>query len=290
MPNTLTLYDLRGGRRLGTEHALAGAMGRTKLAYAVLLAYLLGQSAGAQDLSLDPPEAPAQAVAGQPFALTYRVHWEGAPADYIVFPAEAESFDGGSLSVAALESFVEDGMCVVEQRVDILADAAGTLTLPEVRVPYRESGGDASESPAVYLVAPTMTIEVADAGTSRPWVLPVALVAVLAVLVASVWWWRRRGDSKNTLTAQSPGEQVQAMLHDAQRRRLDGDHYAFYQTLAEVMSKAAVDEETRALKDKLERRVREVGYQGARPHDDELTGDYRDVERAVARWKEESGR
>ncbi len=267
---------------------LCQAMHRVIIAYLMILVCFVGFRAHGEGIELESPRGPAQVVAGAPFLLTYTVQWEGDADDFFVAPAETDPFEGGTCSVRSVEAYSREGRQVVEQHIEVVANRPGTLTLPEVRVPYREAGKDDAKAPVTYLVAPDLSVEVREEHDRPAWIVPASVVLVMVVAAGLVGLVRRKKHVDKG-PVQSPAERVQSQLHEAQRHRLDGDYYAFYQTLDRIMGQCGMDEEAKALKEKLDRRVREVGYQGARPHDDELTGDYRDVERAVARWKEESG-
>lgn len=263
-------------------------MAKRVIAYSVLVS-LLGFSAFGVTPTLDAPSPPASVVAGQPFTLSYTLRWEGDAAGVRVLPAETDDVEGGTVRVLRMEAYEEDGQQVVAQEIEVAAEDPGTFEIPEVRIPYA-TGDVATDENAVatFLAAPAATIEVTEAATYPAWLAPAVGLAAVALAVLLIVWLRRRGQG-NEETRQSPAERVQSMMHEAQRHRLDGDYYAFYQKLVAIVKEVSVDEEARTLRGKLEDRVRQVGYQGARPQDDELTGDYRDVERAVARWKEDLG-
>jgi hypothetical protein len=82
-------------------------------------------------------------------------------------------------------------------------------------------------------------------------------------------------------------ERAQTLLHEARRKRLDGDFYAFYQQLTAAVSVAQAHPDARALVTRLQERTREVGFKGIRPTEDELDGDAKAAEAVVDQWKKE---
>jgi hypothetical protein len=72
----------------------------------------------------------------------------------------------------------------------------------------------------------------------------------------------------------------------ARVHRQEGDFYKFYLELARAASALPDPGEPPNLAAALKARAQEAGYKGARPTDDQMDGDLRDLERAVARHKE----
>ena len=53
-------------------------------------------------------------------------------------------------------------------------------------------------------------------------------------------------------------------------------------SLREAVASCMHDSETKALRDRLDAKAQETGFQGLRPTDDDLEGAFRDVERLLA--------
>jgi hypothetical protein len=72
----------------------------------------------------------------------------------------------------------------------------------------------------------------------------------------------------------------------ARRHRQEGDFYQFYVGLSRAAGTLPADGHAPELAATLKTRAQETGYRGVRPTDDQMDGDLRDVERAMARHKE----
>ena len=260
----------------------------------MLLTGLGFEAAGAGPrLSVAPEEGPV--YAGVAFDVVCTVSWDGDVEEYIVLPAELPAelaaVGWGTVTVASLRVTLEDGRPVVTQTIRIVANSAGTYTVPDIAIPYVVGGSlptDEETPGKVALVMESFEITVlgVQTGPSR-WVGLIVLVVVGGVFFL-VFVLQRR-DAEDGVEVLSPLERVQRVLHAAKRHRLDGNYYAYYQDLTRVAAQLN-DGPTSdpKLLETMQRRTQEVGYQGLRPSDEELEGDQREIERAVARWKEDS--
>ena len=79
---------------------------------------------------------------------------------------------------------------------------------------------------------------------------------------------------------------VQDALHKARQQRLDGQFYEFYVELSRAAGLVANGSEGRDVAVLIKAHAEEVGYKGLRPTDDQMDGDFGDVERALARLNE----
>ncbi|NIA15493.1 MAG: hypothetical protein GWP08_15625 [Nitrospiraceae bacterium] len=104
-------------------------------------------------------------------------------------------------------------------------------------------------------------------------------------------WWLARRKRRPEPAAPSSDESslsaVQDSLHRARKHRLDGRFYEYYTALSEAAADLSAKGESCELTAGLRARAQDVGYRGHRPTDDEMDGHFRDVERALARRKEE---
>lgn len=240
---------------------------------------------------LGAPDLPESVTAGEPFTVVYAVTWAGEPDAYRLHPPALDPEDGVEARVIRAEARAEDGLNHTDFLVEYRIAEPGETKLPALQIPWQEASEEAVESDAPLVTLPALRPEKAEVTALPPrantsvylWVIPV--VVVVAAASAVVWRLRRRAPEE---AGHSPLEAVQEELHAAQRHRLDGDHYQFYQALGRVLAVVATDDESKRLRERIERRVRAVGYQGYAPSDDDLTGDARDTERAVARWREVS--
>ena len=55
-----------------------------------------------------------------------------------------------------------------------------------------------------------------------------------------------------------------------------------------MVSLFTIDGETKALRDRLDAKAQETGFQGLRPTEDDLEGAFRDVERLLSRRRDRS--
>jgi hypothetical protein len=84
----------------------------------------------------------------------------------------------------------------------------------------------------------------------------------------------------------TPNPVFEEALRCARRRRQEGDFYKFYVELARAAETLEVGGQQPELAATLKERAQETGYRGVRPTDDQMDGDLRDLERAMARHKE----
>jgi hypothetical protein len=221
----------------------------------------------------------------------------------------------GSVDLVSCESVIRDGRNVLRQILRVVAQKDGEFTLPEVKIPYismAEAMAEAQkaakgekqpenpdeppkEEPKKEL--PTLKspdpVKFVAKWDRRPAIAAgvgagLLLVAVVATLIVT----RRR---KRAMPLFQPDRSLTTSrmatdgLHEAKRKRLDGDYYEFYQSLAravDLLSQADGDDNDTRLATLLKARAENVGYGGARPTDDQMDLDYKDVERALERWRE----
>nr|AUN36964.1 hypothetical protein [uncultured bacterium] len=150
------------------------------------------------------------------------------------------------------------------------------------------------KAPDTPKVAPTHTIKAeafevnvrADYRWTYKYVFFGVMFLGLVIAGASIEYGRR----KNAKEVQredplAPWRTVEEALHNARRHRLDGDFYTFYRELQRLV-KFVGGEVKSEFGAKIDKRVEEIGFQNQTPTEDELEGIVRDLERALARWKE----
>jgi len=244
------------------------------------------------ELKVTPQEGDGRP--GRPYRIECEVSWEGEPDEYAVAAAEADAIDWGELVVREARSFVRDGRNVVAQTVEITPKATGEYKTPELRISYLIPETTSPAEPVAPEAAPSDS-SVPPALRADPLPLFVrpsrTLVWLLGGLGASLFflgagWWlaQRRRSHQPAPQPPSPADRVavQTSLHQARQRRLDGNHYEYYQILGRVASE--IDPELAA---SLKSRAEAVGYRGVRPTDDEMDSDWRALERALRREEEE---
>ena len=154
------------------------------------------------------PEASSEAMAGEAFVLDYAVTWDGAPEAWRIGPPEVAATEGVRVTPLGAQGYVEDGRPVVVQQVEFVVEAAGEVTLPEVRIPYRaaeEAGdGDADAAAATVLPAPVLSLTVTAPVVRPAWFAPALVGAVLAAGVLTAWALRRRQGRAATVAPAGP--------------------------------------------------------------------------------------
>jgi hypothetical protein len=274
----------------------------------MLGAITYGKAWAEPELKVTKPEGPARV--NVTYWVTYEITWTGAPSEYAVLPAKVDSIDWGAVTTGQATATVRDGVNVVTQKIGIIPNKSGEFTSPKVSFQFlnpeatppaekavpRTDPPDSSASPS--LGAEPFTLVVRPAG-SQFWNsgglgAPFILCGVVAFLII-----RRVRGRKKLSTVQSHAASsfsvAQTALHRARQFRLDGKFYEFYRELGQLANDAkagakseAAANDFGALAATLKGRAQEVGYRGVRPTDDQLDGDFRDMERALARVKEES--
>lgn len=246
--------------------------------HGLLLVWAAGLATG--EPVFEGPTA-AEGYAGKPLDLRYTLRWEGAPEDVVVFPVTVEPIEGAKAMVLASEARAADGAVEVVQtiRVEFAAPVWGEW--PPVTVAWAPAAAvQADAAPLRYMLeAPAIPLRIRDYDLVRRQYLGGGVVAVLVLGAAGfVLLWRRKRRPSMARAGLPPGERLRLALHEARQHRLDGDFYGYYRAL----SGAARLTEDAALIERIAQRTRAVGYQGVKPVDDDLDGDFKDVERAFA--------
>lgn len=242
-----------------------------------------------------------RAVAEEPYGFEIQAQWAGKPDAFVLWPAVIDAFDWGTSRVASMKASCSGEECTITEYIEITPAKTGDFELAKIRIPYaskpeskegdeQEASNTRTETPAtVLLVEPVKLRVVAERAISSPVFGGVAagcFIAAAAGVAAFLVLRKRRKTAEPEI---SPREQLQTSVHNARRKRLDGDYYGFYIELGRTMallSGLTGDDEDRKLADKLNALAQETGYRGARPNDDMMDGDIKDVERAIKRWLE----
>lgn len=231
---------------------------------------------------------------GEAFPVEYRITWEGDPAGHTVLPPALPSLDWGEAALLEVQSRKTGEVNEVRLVVGFTAGEPGVYEAPAFDI--RVMDWNDEENTAVLSVSPetpaqvmtTPPVKVTVRRSRLPWTL--AIAGILAVALGTAVYLRARRKRRSTakLPDTGPMEQGLALLHEARRHRLDGDYYAYYRALRQAGDLAAresgrPDERLGAV---LEQRLKDTGYRGRRPSEDELEGDFKDVEQQLARMNE----
>lgn len=269
----------------------------------ILALMVCGVASAEPELKVIAQEKPARP--DKVYRIVYETSWEGGPSDYSILPAEVDAIDWGTVTLAGVNATVRDGVNVVSQTVEIIPNDPGEFDAPEVRIAYLNpeataptekaaSGTDPSVSSASPSLVADPFIIVVRPARFFAWLFG-GLGASLFLLVVLGWWAMRhrrsRQSSQNGPAAASPrlredDATVQEALHKARQRRLDGQFYEFYVELSRAADLVASGGDGRSVAASIKAHAEEVGYKGLRPTDDQMDGDFGDVERALARLKE----
>ncbi len=240
-------------------------------------------------------EVSAQKYTAQPgafFPVNYKVLWEGSPGAYTVLPPTLPALDWGEAALLEIKS-KKDGdtneTCIV---VGFRATEAGVYETPPIDLRVVEwMEGHAS---GITAVPPETTAQVLSAApvtvtiqSSRTLLFGAIGTLVLLLLSGAVIFLLLRRRARIHRAVEGPGfeEQGQSLLHEARRHRLDGDYYAFYRTLRRACDLAArvSGNQDERLFTRLDDRIKDTGYRGQRPSEDDLEGDFKDVEHWIVR-------
>ena len=221
-----------------------------------------------------------------PFQVAYTLTWPQGETVYVLMPVALPELGWGVWRLLRHTSLPagESGQRI-EAVTEITPSDAGTHEIPGLNFAYVADGAVLEAATPSLVAAPAQAVTVRGAAAGLPIPLLAAGSAALVVLLSVAVLMLRRGRRDETGPARSPEERVQYALHAAQRHRLDGDFYGYYQELTRIAEWTAA--ENAELVSALRTRTQSVGYRGVRPTEDELNGDQRAIERAVADWKEE---
>lgn len=230
---------------------------------------------------------------GEIYPVAYRVFWEGDPAGYTVLPPVLPVLDWGEASLLEIRSRKMGDVNETRLVVGFTSKETGIFEAPSFDIRVLDWRDDQNtgvlsvspETPGQVLSTPPVTVTVRR---SRLPVIAAGTLALAAGTALSVIYFRRRRRVRNRQPESSPLEQGMALLHEARRHRLDGDFYAFYRSLRQACDLAAriSQRPNEKLIGVLEQRIKDTGYRGLRPSEDELEGDFKEVELQITRMHE----
>lgn len=274
--------------------------------WACLAAMLVGLSAvsadAAPELRIDMPERAPRV--GEAFEVRAVVSWQGPSEQFRVVPGALEAPSWGEGTWDRVEAEQDGDHTALTFVARFVSREPGEVRVPELRLVYSDptekpispppTPSPTGEAEALPAVSPTHTLS-AESFTlgvraDYRWLYPYAFLVVMligAVIAGGSVFMRRRKEEavRRHREALAPWQTAEAALHNARRHRLDGDFYSFYRELLRLVQH--VGGEVKAeFAEKLQKMVERVGYQGYKPNDDDIEGVLKDIERALARWKE----
>jgi len=257
----------------------------------LLTAPLLAAVGGASTPSLDVRAQKYTVGPDEYFPVEYRVFWEGPPGACTVLPPSLPTLDWGEAALLEVKTKRTGDVNETSMVVGFRTSEAGTYETPALDIRVLELTEDNTQ--ALAALPPDLAARVLSGApvtvkvkTSGAYLLTVVLVlsALLGVGLVLVLRQRRRSRRNPGKAKPSFEEESRALLHEARRHRLDGDFYTFYRTLRRACDLAAhasgqPDDRLCAL---LDQRIKDTGYRGQRPSEDDLEGDFKDVEHCLA--------
>ena len=241
------------------------------------------------DIALIVPDEPAWQ--NEPYCLSYEVSWDGDAGDYVIVPPDVESPDWAVATLTRSRAELRNGRNVVAFDIEYVPAEPGSFEVPGLAVEYIDPGvTPESEDPGAES-GPLPTLHAASVSVlvqaHRPIRSFLVGLGALGTLGALGWAGSRLMRRAPVVVVQSTQgidiEAAQAALHEAKRRRLDGDYYGFYTGLKRGVALLGGGEAGATLAAQLDEHTRAVGYKGVRPTDDDMDGALRDAERAVRR-------
>lgn len=234
-------------------------------------------------------------IPAQKQEMTYKVQWSGDPDTWLVASPQLPEISWGELFLAGVDVFQEDGMNTLQFRVAVQADEVGDYEVPAFNFHFQEGNTELAmdEQGAMVLPQRFMKTTAISFRAREPFKLPptglllaAGIVALLIISTAVIYIVRRR-NQQPAAKGISLLEQLQQSMHDARGMRLDGDYYAYYKSLSSVCERVAkFIEDGPALLHRLQERSQSVGYRGVQVTDETMDADWREVERAIARYRE----
>ena len=268
-----------------------------------LLAFFTVVSVCAQEPELKVIEPDKGLPLGEPFTVRYQLAWRGDPDDFVIAGPAIDSFGWGTAEPVEVTSETIDDTYVMTHLVKFnpTTGEPGEQQVPAVTFSYFDpetanppGPAQAETDPSRPDAGPTPnagpTLDARPTLRASPFSVTLrarrtggwvsaglgALVIVLAG-AAMALYRTRRGGSATAASTGSAAETASKLVNQARQSRLDGNYYDYFN----VLSRAAAELSDPELRGRLEQQAQVVGYQAARPMDDDLDGAMRDVERRV---------
>ncbi len=268
---------------------------QSRLVLGVALLISAGVAYGEVELAIRLlPQRPVARI-GQTCFVDCVVSWEGDATKYAVLAAEPVENDPPGWQGARVVSVFARQTGEHFEVVQTLAAEPlepGEFTFPEFSLKVAAAGEEAltpgllNTESAIALRPEPLTVTVRPEPLVWPYLSGAAFGFCLAGGVA-IWWWLRRRRAAGSAPQESPLASAQAMFHEARRHRLDGRYYECYQVLTRLAERLSDAPGAAELTERMRTRARDAGYRGMRPNEDQLEGDFRDVERLIRHREEE---
>jgi hypothetical protein len=263
--------------------------------FAAILLATIATSNGAiaaPAITIHGPEAAV--TQGKPVHLRCEIRWTGPAQSYAFLAPDLPPLAWASIQAAQWHGTLINGENVLTQRIELTPTEAGTFQVPAIHFSYIDANAvtsapaEASAGPQSEPILPELTTESVTIQVREPW-SPQVLAMIVALLVVALgttgggYYWRLRAqaaDGTDLEPTGAAGIEV-AKLAEAKRFQIEGDTYEFYRTLAQAAAPR------KDLSARMEQWAEAVGFQGMKRSGEEMDHDYRQVEQALNRMKED---
>ena len=237
------------------------------------------------DLRLIP--SPAKAVLGEMYPVEIELSWQGASDLYSSIPPTLALSDWAEVaSVKSIATTLGDTH-LIRHTLEIRPLKTGEFTISDIMVSYFTPNNDVSPSDvdSEVVVYPTLSagiLNVLVVESSDSMLFNMGLSALCVLILGIVWGMKRKNRLQLANTPEYRQFTVPVMLHEAQKRRLDGNYYHFYQELLRGAGLLKDSPVKKQLQERYQELTLAVGYKGKTPSEEELDGAMRELHQAHA--------
>jgi nitrogen fixation-related uncharacterized protein len=262
----------------------------------ILISFVIFSSLGASGLELTVTTTPLERSypVGEELELGYSLSWTEAETDHVLLPPTLPELDWGTAQLLSMTVRREGSHVTADILLGIIPSQTGRHNFPSLElkvVPLDvETGAEENLVPLPLSPSELITTEELTVAATKgsPFLLPVSLAVVVLILALVLWLLRRRQRAATFVEPErSLEEELNTLLHQARRHRLDGNYYETYRSLHALAVKCGEHQAAvpPTLLSRLEERMKDFGYRGKGPSETDLEGDFKDVEQLCARLR-----
>lgn len=231
-----------------------------------------------------------KARVGEAFPVEYRIAWEGDASAYAVLPPELPALDWGEATLLETRTSTKGSVSETRLVIGFKATQSGHFEVPALSIRIIPLEGEEHsfikalpEDLATQIVT-TTPVTLTFFESRVPTVIVAVLLVLLTCLGVGYGFLRKRARKNQASLQMPPRERCQELIHRARQARLDGDFYAFYTCLYQIceLVSQTTGERNKSFQVRIETLQRETGYKGFRPSDDDVDGDFKQVEQIAA--------
>lgn len=242
--------------------------------FAVLASWGISSAGAVPSLETHPETT--KAVVNEPYSLVFEVSWRGDPSEYASVAPTLNLDDWGAVSDITTSTHVEDGKNIIRHTIAILPTETGSFSIPETAVAYfapadipgKDKNG---ETPA--FTYPTLQAGILSVTVREPtdYLLNSVIIAGFGIVLFSfALVFHRRNALRIAQSSDYLVMTVPSLIHDAKKRRLDEDYYAFFQGLLRGAGLLKDSGARTRLQKRYEELALSTGYKGVVPSDEQL--------------------